>query len=79
LVRNPERKRPFGRPRLRREGVVKIYLKEIGLEFVDWIHFTQNRDFSLTLLNSVVNSRRMGNVGCLAGQLLNYEGLRGVT
>jgi len=57
--------------------MIKIYLKEIGLEFVGWIHLTQNRDFSLTVLNSVMNSRRMRNVGCLADQLPNSEeGLR---
>ena len=43
------------------------------MEFLDWIHLTQNRDFSLTLLNNVMNSRRMRNVGCLADQLLNSE------
>jgi len=49
----------------------------MGYEFVSWIHLTQNRDFSLTLLNNVMNSRRMRNVGCLADQLLNSEeGLR---
>jgi len=57
--------------------MIKIYLMEIGWEFVGWIHLTQNRDFSLTLLNNVMNSRRMRNVGCLSDQLLNSEeGLR---
>jgi hypothetical protein len=57
--------------------MIKIYLKEIRLEFVGWIHLTQNRDFSLTLLNIVMNSRRMRNIGCLVDQLLNSEeGLR---
>jgi hypothetical protein len=46
---------------------------EMGWEFVGWIHLTQNRDFSLTVLNNVMNSRRMRNVGCLADQLLNSE------
>jgi len=58
-------------------GMIEIYLKEIGLEFVGWIHLTQNRDFSLTLLNNVMNSRRVRNIGCLVDQLLNSEeGLR---
>jgi hypothetical protein len=33
----PEGKRPLGRPRRRWEDKVKIDLKEIGLEAVDWI------------------------------------------
>ena len=61
--------------------MIKIYFKEIGLEFVGWIHLTQNREFSLTLLNNVMNSRRMRNVGCLADQTTKFwrGTARGVT
>jgi hypothetical protein len=40
----PEGKRPFGRPRHRWEGHIKIGLKEIGLQGVDWIDLAQDRD-----------------------------------
>jgi hypothetical protein len=30
LVGKPERKRPLGRPRRKREGSIKVYLREIG-------------------------------------------------
>ena len=76
MVRKPEGKTPFGRPRLRWEGMNNICLKERGWEFVGWIHLTQNRDLTLILLNTVMNSRRMRNIFCLADQLLNSEGLR---
>jgi hypothetical protein len=37
LVGKPEGKRPFGRPRLRREGDVRMDLREIGCGLVEWI------------------------------------------
>jgi hypothetical protein len=38
LVRNPEGKRPLGNPENRWKDNIKMYLKEIGWEGVDWIH-----------------------------------------
>ena len=44
LVGKPERKRPLGRPRRRWEDNIKMDLKEIGWEDVDWIDVAQDRD-----------------------------------
>jgi len=43
LVGRLEGKRPLGRPRYRWENNVRIDLREIGWEVVDWIHLAQNR------------------------------------
>jgi hypothetical protein len=51
----PEGKGPFGRPTLRWEDNVRIDLKEIGLEVVDWIHLTQDRDHWRAFVNTVMN------------------------
>jgi hypothetical protein len=43
LVGKPEGKRQLGRPRRRWENNFRIYLREIGLKCVDWIHLAQDR------------------------------------
>jgi hypothetical protein len=43
LVGMPEGKRPLGRPRGRWVNI-KMYLREIGLDGMDWIDLVQNRD-----------------------------------
>jgi hypothetical protein len=40
-------RRPLGRPRSKWEDNIKVYLREIGLEGVNWIHLAQR---SLKLL-----------------------------
>jgi hypothetical protein len=40
----PEEKRSLRRPRCRWEDNIKMDLREIGLEGVDWIHLAQDRD-----------------------------------
>jgi hypothetical protein len=37
LVGTPEKKRPLGRPRHRWEDSVKMYLREVCSEGVDWV------------------------------------------
>jgi hypothetical protein len=37
-------KRPLGRPRRRWVHSIKIYLKEIGWDSVDWINLAQDKD-----------------------------------
>jgi hypothetical protein len=44
VVENPEGKKPLGRPRRRWEDNIKIGLREIGFEGVDWIHMARDRD-----------------------------------
>jgi hypothetical protein len=44
LVRKPEGQRPLGRPRRRWVDNVKIDLREIGWDDMDWIDLAQNRD-----------------------------------
>jgi hypothetical protein len=40
----PERKRPVGRPRRRYEDNIRMDLREIEWEVVDWSHLAQDRD-----------------------------------
>lgn len=49
-VAKPERKRPLGRPRCRREDNIKVNLREIRLEGVDWILLPPVRDRLLDLV-----------------------------
>jgi hypothetical protein len=42
LVRIPEGKKPFKRPRLKRQDNIKMDLKEIG-NSVNWIQLAQDR------------------------------------
>jgi hypothetical protein len=44
LVRKPEGRRPVGRPRRRWMDNIKMNLREIGLDGVDWIDLAQDRD-----------------------------------
>jgi hypothetical protein len=43
LVRKPEEKRLLGRPKCRREFNIRIYLRKIGSQGIDWIHLAQNK------------------------------------
>jgi hypothetical protein len=44
LVVKPEGKRPLGRPRHRWVDNIKMDLREIGCDGVDWIDMAQDRD-----------------------------------
>jgi hypothetical protein len=57
LVGKPEGKRPLGRPRRRWEDNIRMDLKEIAWESVDWIHLTQDMDQWWALMNTVANLR----------------------
>jgi hypothetical protein len=43
-VGKPEGKRPLGRPRRRWVDSIKMDLREIGWDGMDWIELTQDRD-----------------------------------
>jgi hypothetical protein len=49
--------RPLGRPRRRWEYNVRMVLREIPWEGVDWIHLTQAMDQGRALVNTVMNLR----------------------
>jgi hypothetical protein len=56
LVRNPDGKTPFGRPRRRWEDNMETNLQEVqwGL---DWIDLAQDRDRFRACVNAVMNPR----------------------
>jgi hypothetical protein len=55
--RMPEGKRPLGRPRRRWVDNIKMDLREIGLDGVDWIDLAKDRDQRRALVNTVMNLR----------------------
>jgi hypothetical protein len=57
LVGKPEGKRPLGRPRCRWVDNVKIDLREIGWDGVDWIGLSHDTDQWRVLMNMVMNLR----------------------
>jgi hypothetical protein len=56
-VGKPEGKRPPGRPRRRWVDNIKMYLREIGWDGMDWIELDQDRDQWRALVNTVMNLR----------------------
>jgi hypothetical protein len=63
LVGNPEGKRPLGRPRRRWVVNIKIVVREIGWDGMDWIDLAQDRDQWRALVNTVMNLRVSKNAG----------------
>jgi hypothetical protein len=57
LVGKPEGKRPLGRPRRRWVDNIKMDLREVGWEGLDWIDLSQDRDQRRALVNTVLNLR----------------------
>jgi hypothetical protein len=57
LVGEPEGKRPLGRPRHRWVDTIKIDLREIGWDGVDWIDLGEDRDKWRARVNTVMNLR----------------------
>jgi hypothetical protein len=57
LVGNPERNRPLGRPRRRWVDNIKIDLRGIGRDGMDWIDLAQDRDQWRAFVNTVMNLR----------------------
>jgi hypothetical protein len=53
----PEGKRPLGRPRRRWVDNIKMDLREIGWDGVDWSELVQDRDKWRALVNTVMNLR----------------------
>jgi hypothetical protein len=53
LVGKPEGRRPLGRPRRRWVDNIKMDLREIGWDDVDWIDLAQDREEWKDLVNTV--------------------------
>jgi hypothetical protein len=63
LVGNPEGKRPLERPRCWWVDNIKMYLREIGWDGMDWINLAQDRDQWRALVNAAMNFRVPENAG----------------
>jgi hypothetical protein len=57
LVGKPDGKRPLGRPRRRWVYIIKMDLREVGWDGVDWIDMAQDRVQWKALSNTVLNLR----------------------
>jgi hypothetical protein len=57
LVGKPKRKRPVRRSRSRWEDGIRIDLREIGWEGVDWIRLAQDSDLWRAVVSAVMNLR----------------------
>jgi hypothetical protein len=55
LVGRPEGKRPLGRPRHRWEDNIKMVLREIGFDGVNWFQLAQDRVQWRAFVNTVMN------------------------
>jgi hypothetical protein len=56
-VGKPEDKRPLGRPRRRWVDNIKIDLRKIGWDVMDWIDLAQDRDKWNALVITIMNLR----------------------
>jgi hypothetical protein len=54
---NPHGKNTLGRPRRKWDGNIRMYLTQIVLEVVDWMHPAQGRDQRQGLVNIVMDFR----------------------
>jgi hypothetical protein len=55
LVGKPEGKRPLGRPKRRWVDNIKMDLREIGWDGVDWMDMAQDRDQWRAFVDTVLN------------------------
>jgi hypothetical protein len=63
LIGKREGKRQLGRYRRRWEDNIRMYLREIEWEAVDWMHLSQDREIWRVLVNTVMNLRILKKVG----------------
>jgi hypothetical protein len=57
MVGKPDGRRPLGRPGHRCVDNIKMDLREIGWDGMDWIDLAQDRDQWRALVNAVMNLR----------------------
>jgi hypothetical protein len=55
LVGKPEGKRSLERPRCRWVDNIKMNLREVGWDFMDWIDLAEDRDQWRALVNMIMN------------------------
>jgi hypothetical protein len=55
LVGSPEGKTRLGRPRRMWEDNIKLHLREIGIDGLNWIQLAQDRVQWLAFVNTVMN------------------------
>jgi hypothetical protein len=55
LVGNPEGKRPLGRPKHSWVDSIKMNLREIGWDGMNWINLAQDREQWKALVNAVMS------------------------
>jgi hypothetical protein len=65
LIRRPEGKRALERPPYRWEVNIRMDLREIGWENVDWIHLVQDRNQWQALVNTYESLGSMKVGKCL--------------
>jgi hypothetical protein len=63
LVGNPIGKKSIGRPRSRQEYDIRMDLREIGWDSMEWIDLAQDRDEWWALVNTAINLRVPSNSG----------------
>jgi len=67
-VGKPEGKRPLVEPRHKWEDNIKMYVKEIDWDVMDWINVAQVRDKWWHVMNMVVNLQVAQNAGSVTIQ-----------
>ena len=55
LISKLSGKRPLGRPRRRCEDIIRMDLKEIGINAGNWVDSAQDRDYWKALVNAALN------------------------
>jgi hypothetical protein len=62
MVGKPESKKSLGRTRCRCENNMKLDLREIRQEVVEWIHLAQDRDQWWFLVKTEMNLHKMRGI-----------------
>jgi hypothetical protein len=55
LVEKPERRRPFRKHRRRWRDIIKMILRKVGWEGMDWIDLARDRKRWRAFVNAVMN------------------------
>jgi hypothetical protein len=68
LVGKSDGKGPLVEPRHKWEDNIKLYIKEIDLDVMDWINVAQDRDKWWHVVNMVMNLQVAQNAGSVTNQ-----------